>query len=430
MSPRHWLCLMLLLGAGAAFAQSADQEVVSATDSVDPVVPGNNFSYTVVVRNNGPDPATNGGLNINFGSAVTHVSHSLPPGWQCFFNGGNASCITPSFSAGTTATITLVVQMAPHLINFPDGSTSSNFFTSGVTSDPNNGNNARSVGTNWNSPQMDLAIAVTDTPDPVGPDQDLTYTATVTNAGPDAATQLNFNVYNPGYVPFKSVLPPVGWTCTPPAVGAATIFTCNTASFAAGATSVFSVVVRVDDAILGLNNGTISTVIGVNGTGDDTNDNNNNENEDTAYVTPKADLAITVDDLPDPVMLGQDIEFLVTMTNLGAAAAPNASMSFYNNGTLRFQSVVAPAGYQCTPPTVGTAPIFSCTTASMAVGATAEMIVTVRTDPQLINATLGGTVQSVVTAGSGVADPVNANNVENESTLVIPVLLFSNGFEP
>lgn len=429
MFTRILMLALLSLFATGAMAQSADQEVVSVVDSADPVVPGQNVTYTIVMRNNGPDVATNGGLNINLGSALTFVSNSVPAGWQCFFAGNNASCTTPNFAAGTTATITLVTQMAPHLINFPDGSTSSNFFTSGPTADPNIGNDTRSESTNWNSPQMDLAIAVTDTPDPVGPDQDLTYTATVTNNGPDPATLLNFNVYNPGYVPFKSVMPPAGWTCTPPAVGAATIFTCNTASFAAGATSVFNVVVRVDDAILGLNNGTISTVIGVNGTGDDTNDNNNYETEETAYVTPKADLSITVDDLPDPVMLGENIAFLVTMTNNGPAAAPNASMSFYNNGILRFQYVDAPAGFQCMPPAVGSAAIFSCTSASMAMGATAAFIVTVRTDPELINPLLGGTVQSVVTAGSGIADPVNANNVENESTLVIPVLLFSNGFE-
>ncbi len=424
------LCAVLLFAATGAVAQSADQEVISVDDSADPVVPGQNVTYTVVMRNNGPNVATNGGLNVNLGSALTYVSHSIPPGWQCFVSGNNMSCITPSFMAGTTATISLVTQMSPHLINFPDGSTSSNFFPSGTTPDPNSGNDFQSESTNWNSPQMDLAISVTDTPDPVGPDMDLTYTATVTNHGPDPATSLNFNVYNPGYVPFKSVTPPAGWTCTPPAVGAATIFTCNTASFAAGATSVFNVVVRVDDAVLGVNNGVISTVLGVNGTGDDTDDNNNNETENTNYVTPKADLSVSVTDTVDPVLLGQDFDYLVTLSNLGPDAAPNATFSLYNNGNLRYRSIVAPPGFQCTLPTVGNAPILSCTTASLANGANVQFLVTVRTDPQLINPQTGGTVQASVTASSAVADPAPAvNNQEVEDTLVIPVLLFSDGFE-
>ncbi len=431
MIRRAVLLIAALLCAGAVSAQTADQEVVSVAISQNPVVPGQTVTYTFVIRNNGPDAAANGGLNIlYYNGNLLNATFTHPPGWSCITFWAGAGCNIASLPAGTTATITLTAQVDPSRINFPDGSFDMTVSTSGVTADPNGANNSRTITTNWNSPQMDLAISVTDTPDPVGPDQDLTYTATVTNLGPDPASSLNFNVYNPGYVPFKSVTPPAGWTCTPPAVGAATIFTCNTASFAAGATSVFNVVVRVDDAVLGVNNGTISTVLSVNGTGDDTNDNNNSETEDTAYVTPKADLSVAVQDTVDPVLLGQDFDYLVTLSNLGPDAAPNATFSLYNNGNLRYRSIVAPPGFQCTLPTVGNAPILSCSTPSFANGASVQFLVTVRTDPQLINPQTGGTVQTSVTASSAVADPApSVNNQETEDTLVIPVLLFKDGFE-
>lgn len=423
------LCCAALLCAGLVSAQSADQEVVSVVDTPDPVVPGQNFTYTITLRNNGPNAAVNGGLNVVLDQNLVVVSRTVPPGWTCSAFGASHTCNTPSFAPGEVA-ISFVVTMPQHLMNFPDGSVQSIFYPSGTTPDPNTANNQKNVATGWNSPQMDLAIGVTDTPDPVGPDMDLTYTATVTNLGPDPATSLNFNVYNPGYVPFKSVTPPAGWTCTPPAVGAATIFTCTTPSFAAGASSMFAVVVRVDDAVLGVNNGTISTVLSVNGTGDDTNDNNNSETEDTAYVTPKADLSVDVADTVDPVLLGQDFDYLVTMTNHGPNAAPNATFGLYNNGSLRFRSITAPPGFQCTLPTVGNAPILSCSTASLANGASVQFLVTVGTDPQLINPQTGGTVQAGVTASSAVADPAPAvNNEDTENTLVIPVLLFRDGFE-
>lgn len=423
-------CLGALLWAmsGCVYAQMADQEVVSVVDSPDPVVPGQDVTYTITLANHGPDPATNGGVNVNLDLPLSYVSHVVPPGWTCFIAGNNLTCNTPAFAVGTVQ-LTLVAKMGAHLINFPDGSTFANFFPSGVTPDPNNGNNFKTVTTSWNSPQMDLAISVTDTPDPVGPDMDLTYTATVINHGPDPAASVNFNVYNPGYVPFQSVTPPAGWTCTPPPVGGWANFTCTTPNVAAGASSVFNVVVRVDDAILGLQNGTISTVFSALGTGDDTHDPNNSEVEETAYVTPKADLAITVADTVDPVLLGQDFDYWVSLTNLGPDAAPNATFSLYNNGNLRYRSIVAPPGFQCTLPTVGNAPILSCTAASLANGANVQFLVTVRTDPQLINPVTGGTVQSVASATSGLLDPVPENNAENESTLVVPVLLFSDGFE-
>lgn len=429
---RHMLlCFAALLCAGVVSAQSADRDVVSVTVSQNPVVPGQTVTYTYVIRNNGPDAATNGGLNIlYYNGNLLNATFTHPPGWNCVTFWAGAGCNIATLPAGTTATITLTAQVDPSRINFPDGSFDMTVTTSGVTADPNAANNSKSITTNWDSPQVDLAIGVTDTPDPVGPDMDLTYTATVTNAGPDPATSVNFNVYNPGYVPFKSVTPPAGWTCTPPAVGAATIFTCSTPSFAAGATSVFNVVVRVDDAVLGVQNGTISTAFSVLGTGDDTNDPNNSETENTAYVTPKADLSVGVADTVDPVLLGQDFDYLVTLSNLGPDAAPNATFSLYNSGSLRFRSITAPPGFQCTLPTVGSAPILSCSTASFANGASVQFLVTVGTDPQLINPQTGGTVQAGVTASSAIADPAPAvNNQDSEDTLVIPVLLFRDGFE-
>lgn len=427
---RRALCFFLmLLCAGFAMAQTADQEVVSVVDTPDPVVPGQNFSYTITLRNNGPNAAVNGGLNVVLNQNLVVVSRTVPPGWSCTSFGANHTCNTPSFAPGTVE-ITFVVTMPAHLVNFPDGTVESIFYPSGTTVDPNTANNQKNVMTGWNSPQIDLAIAVTDSADPVGPDMDLTYTATVVNNGPDPSGPVNFNIYNPGYVPFKSVTPPAGWTCTPPAVGAAAIFTCTSPSFASGASSVFQVVVRVDDAVLGPNNGTISTYFNAIGTGDDTNDPNNEETEVTNYVTPKADLAVSVVDTVDPVLLGQDFDYLVTLTNQGPDAAPNATFSLYNNGSLRYRSITAPPGFQCTLPIVDSAPILSCAIPSFANGASVQFLVTVRTDPLLINPQTGGTVQTVATASSAIADPAPAmNNQETEDTLVIPVLLFKDGFE-
>lgn len=429
MIRRVLLCFAVLLCAGVVSAQSADQEVVSVVDSPDPVVPGQNFTYTITLRNNGPDAAVNGGLNVVLNQNLAVVSRTVPSGWTCSAFGASHTCNTPSFALGT-AVITFVVTMPAHLMNFPDGTVGSIFYPSGTTPDPNTANNQKDVTTGWNSPQMDLAISVADSPDPVGPDMDLTYTATVTNNGPDAAVSANFNVYNPGYVPFKSVTPPAGWTCTPPPVGGWASFTCTTGSFASGASSVFQVVVRVDDAVLGPNNGTISTYFGATGTGDDTNDFNNEETEVTNYVTPKADLSVTVQDTVDPVLLGEDFDYLVTLTNHGPDAAPNATLSLYNNGNLRYHSIVAPQDFQCTLPAVGNAPNLSCVKASLASGASVQFLVTVGTDPLLINPQTGGTVQTGVTVSSAIADPAPAvNNQDTENTQVIPVLLFRDGFE-
>lgn len=60
-----FVCLLLPV---VAFAQSADQEVVSVADKPDPITPGATLTYTITMTNHGPDPAVNGGFNVNLPS--------------------------------------------------------------------------------------------------------------------------------------------------------------------------------------------------------------------------------------------------------------------------------------------------------------------------------------------------------------------------
>ena len=127
MIRRALLCFAALLCAGVVSAQSADQEVVSVVDTPDPVVPGQNFTYTITLRNNGPDAAVNGGLNVVLDQNLVVVSRTVPPGWTCIAFGASHTCNTPSFAPGTVA-ISFVVTMPAHLMNFPDGTVQSIFY--------------------------------------------------------------------------------------------------------------------------------------------------------------------------------------------------------------------------------------------------------------------------------------------------------------
>lgn len=408
------LCMVMSL---SVLGQSADQELLSATDSPDPVIPGNNVTYTVQVRNNGPDPAVNGGLNMNIGGSLTYLSGSGPAGFTCANIGNNASCTNPSFPSGTTATFTVVAQLDPSRLNFPDGTVTSNFFTSGTTVDPNNGNNSASVTTAWDSPQIDLSLTVTDSPDPVFPNGNITYTIPVTNGGPDTAASVNFNSFNNGTLKFQSASAPAGWNCTLPAVNGTPTFTCSNPSFAPG-TANFTVVVKADPAVLGVNDGTVGTAFSVNGTGNDTNQANNNETENTAYVTPDADLGVSVSDSPDPVFPDGNITYTVNVSNSGPDAAPNARLNLFNNGNLQFQSVTAPAGFTCAAPAVNATPTFTCTNPNFASGSNVVFTVVAQADATL-NGLNDGTIQVAFSVNSDVSDPNNANDTETEDTAYV-----------
>jgi uncharacterized repeat protein (TIGR01451 family) len=410
------LVVLSLFLAPALFAQSADQEVVSVVDSPDPVTPGSTLTYVITLRNNGPDPAVNGGINVNLPLQVTYQSTIAPAGFTCGSFGAAVSCTTPSFAPGTVQ-FTMTVQVAPHLVNFPDGSFVASFFPSGTTADPNNANNQKDATTNFDSPQIDLSLTVADAPDPVGPNQTITYTVPVTNGGPDTATSVNFNVFNNGNLRFQSVNEPAGWSCTEPAVGGNPTFTCTNPSFAPG-TSNFSVVLLADPNLLGINDGTVSAVFGVNGTGDDTNDANNQEQEDTAYVTPDADMTISVTDSPDPVFPDGNITYTIQVHNNGPDAATNATMSAFNNGTLQFVSVTEPAGWSCAEPAPNATPTFTCTNPSFAVSASSTFTLVVHAEADNLGLN-DGTLSAVFTTGSSLSDPNNANNQQQVDTAYV-----------
>jgi uncharacterized repeat protein (TIGR01451 family) len=424
--------LLTLLAVFAAVpldarAQSADQEVVSVADAPDPVTPGNDITYTVTVRNNGPDPATNGGLNVNLGGGLTLVSANAPAGFTCTAFGNSITCNTPSFAVSTVV-ITIVAKLDASLVSFPDGSVSSNFFPSGTTVDPNNGNNSKSAVTAYDTPQIDLVTTVSDSPDPVGPGQNLTYSVVVSNNGPDTAGSTNFGVYNNGTLPFVSGTAPAGFSCVFPPVGAAPQFNCTAATVPPGSYN-FTVVVRVDSAILGVNDGSVSTFFGTNGVGNDTNQNNNGETEVTQYVTPDANMAVpSVADSPDPSLVDATFDYLVTVSNVGPDPASEARLNVYNNGTLQFVSVDAPVGFPCAAPAVGAAPVFTCSATSLAVGSPVQFVISVRAPANNFGPN-GGTVQTAFVASSGLSDPNNANNTWTETTTIRTNDLFKDGFE-
>ena len=96
-------------------------------------------------------------------------------------------------------------------------------------------------------PVADLAVTIADAPDPVDAGQNLAYTITVANNGPDAAASASWSGTLPGGTTFVSVSEPRGWTCTPPAVGAGGTVSCSNPSFAVGS-AVFTLTVAVDSA--------------------------------------------------------------------------------------------------------------------------------------------------------------------------------------
>ncbi|HEV7485472.1 MAG TPA: IPTL-CTERM sorting domain-containing protein [Thermoanaerobaculia bacterium] len=401
-------------------APHADMQI-TASDSPDPVAPDGNITYTVNVTNAGPDATTNAHMNVILNNTLLWQSMTVPAGWTCpslsVGSGASFTCTAANFGL-TTSTFTIVLKAGSAQFGINNQTINETFTTSSDWGDPNGGNNTATVPTAYVTPHADIQITATDSPDPVAPDGNITYTVTVTNAGPDAAANTTMSVVLNNTLTYQSISIPAGWTCPSLTVGQGSGFTCSIASMAVS-TSVFTVVLKAGLAQFGPNNTTINQLFTASSAVADTNNGNNAVTVSTAYVTPHADIQITATDSPDPVAPNGSITYTVTVTNAGPDAAPNNTMSVLLGNGLTYQSITIPAGWSCPSLSIGQGSGFTCSIPSMAVGASIFTVVLKAGLAQI--GPNNTTINELFTASSSAADPNSANNAVTVSTsYVVP----------
>jgi uncharacterized repeat protein (TIGR01451 family) len=396
-------------------APHADMQI-TASDSPDPVAPDGNITYTVNVTNAGPDPTTNAHMNVVLNGTLLWQSMTVPAGWSCpslaVGHGASFTCTAANFGL-TTSTFTIVLKAGSAQFGVNNQTINEVFTTTSDWADPNNANNTVTVSTAYVTPHADMQITASDSPDPVAPDGNITYTVNVTNAGPDATTTAHMSVVLNGTLLWQSMTVPAGWSCPSLSVGSGASFTCTAANFGV-TTSTFTIVLKAGLAQFGNTNQTINETFTTNSDAADPNNANNAVTVSTAYVVPTANLAVTNSDAPDPVNSGATITYTQTITNNGPDAAANAKITESIGSGVTFQSIAAPGGWSCTTPAIGGTGIINCSIASLANAGTASFTV-------IVNVTaVSGSVTNTVSGSSDASDPVPANNNVTATTVVTP----------
>ena len=394
--------------------QSADL-AITKTDSPDPVTAGTNLTYTITVNNNGPDVAANASWTDTLPAGATFVSLPAVAGWSCTTpavgSGGTVSCSNASFAVGS-AVFTLTVAVDPSVAS---GTVLSN--TASVTSDTGESTpgNESATATTTVAASADLSVTKVDTPDPVTSGTNLTYTITVSNAGPSDAASVSLADTLPAGTTFVSLSSPGGWSCTTPAVGAGGAVSCSVASMAAGS-AVFTLTVAVGPSVA---DGTVlSNTATVSSSTSDPNPGNESATA-TTTVTATADLSVTKIDTPDPVSAGANLTYTITVNNSGPSDA-SASLSDTLPAGTTFVSLAAPGGWSCTTPAVGGTGTVNCSNAAMAAG-TAAFTLTVNVGSTVANGTVITNTAAVTpskTDGNPANDSATATTtVSNGATL-------------
>ncbi|MDA0797130.1 MAG: SBBP repeat-containing protein [Chloroflexi bacterium] len=350
----------------------------------DPVENGQFFGYSISVSNAGPGIATGvtitdllpAGIDFRFSSAsqagpcvetattVTCDVGTLQPGaFASMFVGGDAASTTP------TTTNNASVTSAQTDTDLSDNTTSET--TSVVTAD--------------------LSITKTASPITATISSNLTYTLTVTNAGPDTAADVTVSDVLAGGVVFVSA----GAGCSE---SGGTV-TCTAASLANSASAAYTITVTAPGAT-----GTISNTASVTSSALDLNASNDSVTLVTT-VSDDADLSITKTATPTIALIGEDFTYTLTATNNEPVAANIVTIIDPLPAGVVFVS--ADAGCVESGGTV------TCSVSSLANGASAAFDIIV-TPPVSLNTLVNTATVSAVSP----SDLNTANNSVTLNTLV------------
>ncbi len=398
-----------------SLATMAD-DAVTNTASPNPVIAGNNITYTQVVSNNGPAASPNITLTESLPANTTFVSASGPAGWTCTFT-TTITCSAATLASGANATITVVVKV---IAGTAAGTVISDVVSvvSGIEDPNTTNNNATANVTVATATQADLAITSTASPNPVTDGNNISYTQSVTNNGPAVSGTATFTDTIPANTTFVSFAVPAGWNCgaTVPAVGGTGTISCTIASLAVNATANFPLVVKVNQGVApGSPMSPISNTANINIPCVAANDPNcaNNSVTTNVYIASatQADVAITKTASPEPVNQGTNLTYTLQVTNNGPAVAQGVNVSDPLPSQVTYTSVSTTQGscsYTAATTTV------NCTLGSVSVGGLA--IVTINVSANTFSSSTLSTNTATVAATTG--DPNLTNNSSSATSTI------------
>ena len=278
----------------------ADLGITKTVNNTTPLV-GQQVTFTITATNYGPNDAHLVIANDLLPAGLTFVSYTSSPGTT--YNSGTGVWTIGNLTVGSSVTlnITATVNSAGQIINTVN--------ITGNETDPNPNNNRDTVALN-SEPVADLVISKTvNNPTPYVGDQ-VTFTITLTNNGPNDAENVTVtDILSPGLI-LVSATPSVG--SFNPVTGVWSIGT-----LFHGGIATMTIVATVNQTGLLYNNATATTT-----TFDPTTPNNATA---TVNAQPSADLGVvkTVDNTSPNV--GDNVTFTLTVTNYGPSNATNVT---------------------------------------------------------------------------------------------------------
>lgn len=315
-------------GPDTVTIDSSADLAITKTHSTPDFTAGNNESYNLAVKNDGPSDVTGFTISDTLATGLSYVSAT---GATCSATGQDVTCTGGAIAAGDTVNIVMTVAVSGSVTLGTNIDNTATVATVAPTTDPNNSNNSSTVATTVVG-STDLALTKDHTGDFVAGDT-ATYTMTVANNGPSDTPANDVTVTDT--LPAGMTYDPTGsggtgWTCDE---DAGTV-SCEYAPILAnGATTpTLTINVTIDANKIGsvTNTATASSV------SDDPNPGNDT-GSDTTTIVAEADLTATKT-AQDAVTAGEAVTYQFEVTNnTGPSIANGVKITDNLDGRFTYQ---------------------------------------------------------------------------------------------
>jgi uncharacterized repeat protein (TIGR01451 family) len=247
------------------------------------VTAGTNATYTITVTNNGPSAAQGVVLSDALPAGSTFVSMTQTAGSDSFTFAQSGGTVTETAGAnvapGSSDTFSLVVFCPTSLANgaaFNDTAS-----VSASNPDPDTTNNSATVNGTVvnNNPNADLSVTVSG-PASANEGDTVTYTITLTNAGPSAASGVTLTDTLPAVLSYKSSTTSQGTFTV-----SGGVVTFSVGAVAAGGTVTATVTAQA------VEDGSASDTASVSSSSPDPNTGNNSASATTAFAEPAINVS-------------------------------------------------------------------------------------------------------------------------------------------
>ncbi len=311
----------------AGYTSIADLELTKEADDTTPNV-GQILTYSITIENKGPDAATGVSIEDIVPNGLSNVSNISNGG---VMNSGTITWSGLSIASGSSVVLTYEAEvMAPGTgVSYKNVSqvTASDQYDIDSTPDNDDGDQSEDDEDNEEvTPQqsdLELTKEADDTTPNVG--QILTYSITIENKGPDAATGVSIedivpnglsnvsNISNGGVMNSGTIT----WSGLSIASGSSVVLTYEAEVMAPGTGVSYKNVSQV----------TASDQYDIDSTPDNDDGNQSEDDEDNEEVTPQqSDLELTKEADDTTPNVGQILTYSITIENKGPDAATGVSI--------------------------------------------------------------------------------------------------------